>query len=100
MPIASRPHSVPLKAFPDKGLTCLITSLLLPFAALAGASPERFSEEATNPTAPGIAVLQTAITENTVAQSARAFSVSRNGPNRIACEGTKNHQRHLRPHAI
>ena len=89
MPIASRPHSFPLETFPAKGLTCLIASLSLPFAALAGASPERFSEEAANPTAPGIAALQTAITENTVAQSARAFSVSRNGPNRIAVKGQK-----------
>ena len=71
------------------GLAFLIPTFLLPTTGFAGAAPERFSTDASNVIAPGISALQTAISENTVAQSARAFSVSRTGPNRIAVTGQK-----------
>lgn len=89
MSIPHRLHSIPRKRLVAMGIAVFFSSLLCATSGFAGAAPERFSAEASNAIAPGITALQTAISENTVAQSARAFSVSRSGPNRIAVAGQK-----------
>lgn len=89
MSIPNRLHPIPRKRLAAMGIAVFFSSLLWVTPSFAGAAPERFSADASNAIAPGIAALQTAITENTVAQSARAFSVSRTGPNRIAVAGQK-----------
>lgn len=89
MSIPHRLDPILCKRLAAIGIALFIPSLLCSTSSFAGAAPERFSADASNVIAPGIAALQTAITENTVAQSARAFSVSRTGPNRIAVTGQK-----------
>lgn len=89
MSIPHRLHPIPRKRLAAMGIALFISSLLCATSGFAGAAPERFSAEASNTIAPGISALQTAISDNTVAQSARAFSVSRTGPNRIAVAGQK-----------
>ena len=89
MSIPHRLNPVPREHLTAMGITVFFSSLLWVTPGFAGAAPERFSAESSNAIAPGIAALQTAITDNTVAQSARAFSVSRTGPNRIAVAGQK-----------
>ena len=89
MSIPNRLHPIPRKRLAAMGIAVFFSSLLCSTSGFAGAAPERFSADASNAIAPGIDALQTAISENTVAQSARAFSVSRTGPNRIVVIGQK-----------
>ncbi len=89
MSITHRLNPIPRQRLAPMGIAVFIASLLWSTSGFAGAAPERFSADASNAIAPGIAALQTAITDHTVAQSARAFSVSRTGPNRIAVTGQK-----------